>query len=67
MNKFLNGKQCPYEAGFEINFDNFLMNFKHVVIPPHWLGRWRVTVFGSLMSSPGYYECYRFYADIHDL
>lgn len=67
MNKILHGKACPYEPGHEIEIKNYVINLNSVIMPPGWTGRWRITVFGSLISQSGYYECYQFFGDLYDV
>lgn len=67
MNKIFKGKGCPYEEGFKIVYNDHLIDLSNIIIPPHWLGRWRLTVYGSLINEPGYYECQRFHGDVHDV
>lgn len=65
--KILKGKDCPFEEGYEIVLKNKTIEFKNLVLPPDWHGRWRITSYGSLSKKPGYYSCYHFFGNLYDV
>jgi len=53
-------KTCPFPAGSKFHFHEYLIDFSYVVIPPSYVGPWRLTL------DAGERYCVRYHYDFFD-